>query len=136
MGKKPQVLLTKRVFSEEFKKARVLDYEKGQQTVQELCALLQLRHSVVYRWIRKYSIYNQKKVRIVEMEESSSKKIKELQGRIKELERMVGLKQINIEFLEKLIELAQEELNIDIKKNYSTRRSDGLPTTKDKKAGK
>ena len=135
MGKKPQVLITSRVFSEEFKKARVLDYEKGQQTVQELCTLFQLRHSVVYRWIRKYSIYNQKKVRIVEMEESSSKKIKELQARIKELERMVGLKQINIEFLEKLIELAQEELNIDIKKNFSTGPSSGLPTTKNKKAG-
>ena len=136
MGKKPQVIATPRSYSEEFKKARVMEYEKGQHTVKELCSLFHLSFSLVYRWIRKYSIYNQKKVRIVEMDQSSSQKVKELQARIKELERMVGVKQLNIEFLEKLIELAQDELNIDIKKNFSTRPSDGLASTKKKEAGK
>jgi transposase-like protein len=136
MGKKPHVIAIKRIYSEEFKKARVLEYEKGLYTVKELSSLFHLPFSLVYRWIRKYSLYNQKRVRIVEMDQSGSQKVKELQARIKELERIVGVKQLNIEFLEKVIDLAQEEFHIDIKKNFSTQPSDGLHPKKNKEAGK
>jgi hypothetical protein len=47
---------------------------------------------------------------------SSTNKIKELQERIRELERAVGQKQMKVDFLEKLIEIADGELGIDIKK--------------------
>ena len=43
------------------------------------------------------------------MKESSTKKIKEP-------ERIVGTKQINIDYLEKMNEIAKTELDIDIKK--------------------
>jgi hypothetical protein len=59
------------------------------------------------------------------MKESQSAKFKELEQRIKELERNVGQKQIMIEYLEKMIDLAKEELNIDIKKNFATPQSVG-----------
>lgn len=43
-------------------------------------------------------------------------KLKELQSRIAELERALGQKQMNIDYLEMMIELAKKEYDIDIEK--------------------
>lgn len=136
MKTKKVTLLSKRLYSEEFKRAQVKEYESGKLTVMEISNLYHINSGIVYRWIYKYSAYNKKKVRILEMEESSSYKIKELQARIKELERAVGLKQLNIDFLEKMIELAKTELNVDIKKNYQASQSDGSRRTEGKSPAK
>ncbi|HAE86575.1 TPA: transposase [Candidatus Marinimicrobia bacterium] len=120
MGKSKIHLRPQRTFTEEFKKARVKEYETGEFTVNEISSLYSIQRTVIYRWIHKYSVYNKKKIRVVEMEESSTKKISELTTRIGELERMLGQKQIKIDLLEKMIELAREELGIDVKKNFST----------------
>ena len=45
---------------------------------------------------------------------------------------MVGQKQMAIEYLEKMIELAKTELNIDLKKNYSLPQSNGSNPIKKK----
>lgn len=119
----------KRVFSEEFKKERVKEYETGEYTVSELSRLFEIQDSIIYRWIYRYSIYNKKSIKVVEMSQSSSKKLKDLENRIKELERAVGQKQLTIDYLEKMIELAKEELNIDIKKNSNTPQSNGSGKT-------
>lgn len=105
-----------RVFSEEFKKTCVKDYESGQFTVKELSGLYQIQAMIIYRWIYKYSAYNKRKVRVVEMADSSKQKLKELHKKIADLERIVGQKQLNIDFLEKMIELAKDNYGIDIKK--------------------
>lgn len=115
----------KRRFSDSFRKQIVSDYEKGLFSVPELEKLHNIGNSLIYRWIYKYSSVNQKNTQIVEMKDSSSKKVKELEKRIKELERAVGVKQLNIDYLEKMIELAKEELGIDIKKNFDTPQSSG-----------
>jgi hypothetical protein len=57
---------------------------------------------------------------------SDTRKIKELKARIKELEQMVGQKQIQLEFKEKMIELAEQMYNVDIKKKLGTKRSSGI----------
>ena len=66
------------------------------------------------------------------MEDSNQNKLEELVKKVKELEQMVGQKQIAIEYLEKMIELAKTDLNIDIKKNYSLPPSPGSNLTKKK----
>jgi transposase len=124
-GKKQVFLQHPRLYSEEFKRARVKDYESGTFTVVEMGRLYNISDSMIYRWIYKYSTYNKKKIRVVELEESGYKKVKDLQNRIKELERIIGQKQLNIDFLEKMIEIAKEEFGIDIKKNFNTPHSDG-----------
>jgi len=48
---------------------------------------------------------------------SDTLKIKQLQARVKELEQIIGQKQILIDFKEKMIELAEEQYGISIKKN-------------------
>jgi len=114
-----------RSFSEEFKRGRVKEYEKGSLTVLEICELYNVGTTNVYRWIRKYSSYPRRQIRIVEMADSSTKKIKELHDRIKELERAVGQKQLNIDYLEKMIDLAKSELGVDVKKKFDTSQSIG-----------
>lgn len=59
------------------------------------------------------------------MKDSSSHKVKNLEKKIKELEATVGRKQIMIDYLDTMIEVAKDEFKIDIKKNYSTPPSKG-----------
>ena len=124
----------RRVYSEEFKKARVHEYESGEFTVQEISKMFNIRHKLVYEWIYKFSSYNKKKVILVEMKDSAKNKLKEYEKRIADLERALGQKQLNIDYLEKMIELAKEEYQIDIKKNSNTPLSHGSEKI-DKKRG-
>jgi hypothetical protein len=68
----------------------------------------------------------------VESKDSSANKLKEMEERIKDLERSIGQKQIKIDFLEKMIDIAKTDLNIDIKKNYDTSQSAGSGKTRKK----
>ena len=55
------------------------------------------------------------------MEKSSdTRKIKELQDRVKELERIIGQKQLLLDFKDKMIEIAEEMYQVDIKKKLSS----------------
>jgi len=51
------------------------------------------------------------------------------QQKVKELEQVVGQKQIEIDFLNKLIEIAGEEMQIDLKKKFFTKPSSGSGST-------
>lgn len=121
-----------RQYSEEFKKRVVNDFESGKYSVSQLERLHGISNPTIYKWIYKFSTFNEKGFRVVEMKESSNKKMKALEARIKELESAVGRKQIKIEYLEKMMEIAKEELNIDIKKNYATPQSTGSEKTNKK----
>jgi transposase len=121
-----------RRYSEDFKKRIVASFEKGEFSVLQLEKLYGIRNTNIYNWVYKYSNFNEKGCRIVEMEDSNQNKLKDLAKKVKELEQMVGQKQIAIEYLEKMIELAKTDLNIDIKKNYSLPLSVGSNLTKKK----
>jgi len=125
MSGKQVKLQRRRNFSESFKKERVKEYESGSFTVLELSKLFNIRHTTLYRWIYKYSTYQRRNVIMVEMKDSASKKLKDYEQKIADLERALGQKQLNIEYLEKLIEIANQTYSIDIKKNANTPRSPG-----------
>lgn len=112
-----------RRYTEAFKKSLVSSFEKGEYSVCELERIFSVPNASIYRWIYKYSTFNEKGYRVIEHKMSSSKKIKELEAKIRELEQKVGQKQITIDYLETMMEVAKEELNIDIKKNFDTPRS-------------
>ena len=122
----------KRIYSEEFKKQLVQDFESGKHSVIELEKLHGMSDQTIYNWIYKYSTFNEKGYRIVEHKDSSSKKVKELRAKIKELEAALGRKQIMIDYLETMMEVAKEELDIDIKKNFATPRSQGSKKDEDR----
>jgi transposase len=127
-----QKIRKRRLFSEEFKRDLVLQYERGQDSVCQMSKLYGISSTVLYRWIYKFSTFNEKGSRIVEMKASNSVRLREMETRIKELEQMVGQKQIKIEFLEKMIDLAKDEFQIDIKKNFNTPQSTGSGKTRKK----
>lgn len=125
-------LRKQRKYSQEFKKRIVSDFESGKFSVRQLEKLHGIRNPVIYRWIYKFSTFNEKGYRVVEMKDSSNKKMRELEARVKELEGAVGRKQIKIDYLEKMMEIAKDELDIDIKKNFATPQSDGSGKTNKK----
>lgn len=123
-------LRKQRRYSEDFKKEIVSIYESGKFSVCQLEKLYGVHRVSIYNWIYKFSTFNEKGVRIVEMKESSTAKLVELEKKVKELEQIVGQKQIKIDYLEKMIDIAKDELKIDIKKNFNTSQSTGSAQTK------
>lgn len=121
-----------RRYSEEFKRRIVSEFESGKYSVPGLEKLYGICNASIYSWIYRYSSYNEKGYRIMEMKKSGTSKLREMERRIKDLEQMVGQKQIKIEYYEKMIELAKEELDIDLKKNFDTPQSGGSKSTKTK----
>jgi len=121
-----------RHYSLEFKKAVVASFEKGEFSVLQLEKLYGISNPTIYNWIYKFSDFNEKGCRIVEMKDSKQEIVKQLANKVKELEQILGQKQVAIEYLEKMIELAKTELDIDIKKNYSSQPSTGSDLTKKK----
>lgn len=112
-------------YSEEFKREIVSIFEKGELSVLQIEKLYGVANPTIYKWIYKFSTFNEKGFRVIEMKESSITKLKALELKVKELEQAVGQKQIKIDYLEKMIDIAKDELKIDIKKNYNTPQSTG-----------
>lgn len=119
-----------RYFSESFKREKVKQLELNLVSVTELSREYQVSRSAVYKWLNKYSRLRPKGVRQVIEPMSDSKKIKALRQKISELERLVGQKQIEIEFKDKLIQIAEELYEVDIKKKLGSQLSSGSGETK------
>jgi transposase-like protein len=112
-----------RIFSEDFKRQKVREIEQRISTVSEVSKAYQVRCGNIYKWIEKYSSTYKKGVRlVVEMESETKNKIT-LQAKIAELERIVGQKQLMIDFQAKMIDLAEEVYHIDIKKKFESKPS-------------
>lgn len=122
----------KRTFSEEFKRQKVREIERKETTVIEVSKAYQVRVNNVYKWMNKYCIKDNKGVRLVVEMESETKRIIALLQKVAELERMVGQKQIIIDFQNKMIELAEEEYHVDIKKKFDSGQSSTTGTTEKK----
>ncbi len=116
-------------YSEEFQRKLVAEYESGAYSVCQLERLYKVPNTSIYRWIYKYSNFNEKGYRVMEHHESSSEKLKTMEARLKDLEAIVGQKQIMIDYLEKIIDLAKSDLGVDIKKNYNTPQSNSSERT-------
>ena len=114
-----------RCFSEEFKKSKVRELVEKQVTVVQLSRVYGVTRAAVYKWLYKYSADHERKGTLVVQMESESYKTQRLQQRLAELERIVGQKQLEIDFLNRLIEIASEEIGYDVKKNFNLKLSSG-----------
>lgn len=121
-----------RRYSEDFKRKLVREFESRQFSVVELERIYGIGNPSIYRWIYKFSNFNEKDYRVVEHKSSSSKKLKNLEKENLSLKAKLGEKQILIDYLEKLIEVAGDELKTDIKKNFDTPHSGRSQKTKKK----
>lgn len=134
LSRQSSKLRTRRIFSDTFKRQRVKEIEKGLFSVTEVSKLYSVSKQSVYRWLYKYSINHQKGVIQVVQMESESQRTKALLERVSELERIVGQKQLQLDFLEKLVEISSKELKIDLKKNFDTMCSTTFTDLSNKKA--
>lgn len=123
-------LRKRRKFSEQIKRQAVADFRSGKHTALELADLYHCCYQTIYQWIYKYSPADSPSVNVVEMSKSSDQKVKDLQHKIAELERMLGQKQIQVDLYEKMIELAEAEYDLDLKKSSSSSRLSGSGKTK------
>ena len=119
-----------RYFSESIKKQTVKDIEQGKCTVLEASRELSVSLQSVYVWVYKYSGYLQKNKTIIVQDASESYKTKALETKLREAEAALGRKQMELDILNKIIELAGLELQIDIKKNFSSPALNGTAQTK------
>jgi len=124
-----QRVLQNRYFSDEFKKKKVKELENNLASISDICRTYSVSRTSVYRWIYKYSVMAKKQVKQVVEAKSDTKKIKALKDRIKELERVVGQKQLLLEFKDKMIEIAETTYGISIKKKVSSKLSSGTTST-------
>lgn len=118
-----------RYFSEGFKRIKVEEVEKNLTTIWEISKEYQVSRVAVYKWIYKYSNMRKKGVRQVVEIESDTRKLIGLNEKIRELERIIGQKQVLLDFREKMIELAEQEYKVDIKKKIGSRPSAGSGKT-------
>ncbi len=115
----------RRTFSEEFKRKKVREIEQKQTTIAEVSREYDVRASNVSKWLTKYSNNRMKGVRTIVESESDTHKMLEQQQKIAELERIIGQKQLLIDFQTKMIELAEQEYGIDIKKKFEKKPLSG-----------
>jgi transposase-like protein len=125
-----------RYFSEDFKKQKVRDIEKNLVSIAELMKEYQISRTAIYKWLYKYSKMVKKGERQIVERKSDTRKMQEFRERIKELERVVGQKQLLIEFQQKMIDLAEQTYDVDIKKKLSSKLSSGSGPTDQDTSGK
>jgi transposase len=117
---KPKLAIReRRIFSEELKKQSVKELVSKRATINSLMTEHQISANTVYRWLYKYSPYHEQKCTLVVQMKSEELKNSELRQRMAELERIVGQKQLEIDFLNKLLEIGSSELGFDLKKSFS-----------------
>jgi transposase len=126
----------RRIFSEDVKKKAVKDLTSKRTTIKGLMNEHQVSHQTVYQWLYKYSPYHEQKCTLVVETKSEEAKNSELQKRVAALERVVGQKQLEIDFLNKLLEIGSSELGFDLKKNFSIPLSNGTGGTDKSTASK
>ncbi|AIT10902.1 transposase [Leptospira santarosai] len=115
-----------RRFSESLKRQIVNDVENHVTTIAEVSREYSVTRTSIYKWIYSYSKNRKKGVRVVIEEDSVSSKLEMLKAKIKELESVVGQKQMKIDFQEKMIDLAEKEYCVDIKKKFGSKRFSGI----------
>jgi len=131
-----QSLKPRRIFSEEMKREIVIQIEKNKISVSSASREYGVDRAAIYNWLNKYSRTLKRGQVIVVEKESEQRKNEELRAKIAELERVIGQKQMEIDFLNKVIEIGSQEVKVDIKKKFGGKSSTGSGSTEEHIAGK
>lgn len=104
-----------RRFSTTFKKEKVELLDEGKISVKALSKIYEVSETSIYNWKEKYSMYKSSE-RVVVEKISEEKKNVELLERIAELERIIGKKQLEIDYYKTTLEVISESAGEDLKK--------------------
>mgnify|MGYP006296573845 CR=1 FL=1 len=111
---------TNRRFSTAFKLEKVDLIDSGKITVKEISDIYEVSETAVYKWKRKFSRLERSE-RVVIEKISEEKKNRELLYRIKELEQIIGKKQIEIDYYKTAIDELSEQSGEDLLKKFKPR---------------
>jgi len=114
-----------RNFSVEFKKEKSRLLVTGKLSIKDACKLYEVSRTTLYKWIYFYTQV-EKGVKTVVQMDSEEYRTKELLSKVAELERIIGQKQIELDYMHKLVEISSEEVGYDIKKKAVQILSNGL----------
>ena len=129
-------LKPRRIFSDALKRDVVEQIEQEKIGVFAASREYSVDPASIYNWLNKFS-RNLKKGQVIVVEkESEQRKNQELRAKIAELERIIGQKQMEIDFLNKVIEIGSEEVKVDIKKKFGGKLSTGSGATEEPTPGK
>ena len=120
----------RRTFSEAFKREKVKMLEDRQVTVKQLSRIYEVSETAIYLWIRNYSKKIVLREKLVVEKESEGTRTLALMKQVAELERIVGQKQMQVDYFKKLIELIEEDMGEDMKKKFESVLLHGLSQIK------
>lgn len=114
-----------RTFSKEFKKEKVKELINKQISIKEICEIYSVSRTSVYNWLYLFSPHHNRGTKQVIEMESEGARTKKLLAKVAELHRIIGQKQLMIDYQSKLIELTSEQLGYDIKKKIEQQQLNG-----------
>jgi len=122
-----------RYFSETARKAIVSEIEDGLSKA-EASRKYEVSQSAIYSWIRKYSKTYQATLKVRVEHESDSEKNKVLKAELSKAYEALGRSQAEKMLLQKILELASEHFEMDLKKTFENQHLP-ITTKKDKQKG-
>ena len=118
-----------RTLSEALKRKLIDELDKKVITIGQIIALYGVSRTAVYKWRYLYSVHYQKQTKVVIQMESEAFKVLFLNQRVAELERVIDQKQLEIDYLNKVIDLSSEKYGEDIKKKCGLQPLNGSENT-------
>jgi transposase-like protein len=121
-------------YSEAMKREVVREYEAG-------ASASRLRekygiggYSTVTQWVRKYGREGSRYELMVIQKPEEQRRVKALEQRVAELEKALGQVTLDKLMLESLVEVLEEEMGVEVKKNTARRSSTGHTRSNGKQA--
>ena len=91
--------------------------DKGKITVSELSRIYDVSATAIYKWKKKYSRLDKTERFVIEKISEESKNI-ELLHRIKDLEQIIGKKQVELDYYKYAIDVLSEQEGEDVLKKF------------------
>lgn len=122
----------RRNYTEEFKERVLAAYNSSDESAAETARRFQVNLDTVKSWVyRKRTVSQYFSAENVKFAESETNRMgknrklspEEMEVRIKELEQQLGVEKMRSESLGKMIEIAERELRIDIRKKSGAKQS-------------
>lgn len=118
-----------RYFSESFRKEKAQAVFNGRLSIKDAVSLYGISRTTMYKWLHLYTSVEKNTKTVLQMD-SEEQRTKELLVKVAELERVIGQKQLEIDYLYKLLELSGKDLGIDLKKKAEQILLNGLDKEK------
>lgn len=113
-----------RTFTEDARKAILKEIQNGLSKA-EACRKYGMSDTTIYRWLDKYSTSYKKKPKQLIQSTKEANNYKEFQVELKHAYELLGRSQMEVMFLTKVLDTISEEYQIDFKKKFDMKLSNG-----------